>query len=617
MFCPKRMDRCLLSLVAVLAGLLLSAAVYAQGKVEYEIAFPNAAHHEAEITVTFTGAPTGKPLEVWMSRSSPGRYAIHEFAKNVYSVKATDSSGAPLAITRPNPYQWNVSGHKGTVRVSYTLFADYASGTYSGIDNTHAHLNIPATFMWAKGMEEAPIRVTFKPLPNWKIGTQLAPTGNPNVFTAPHMQYFMDSPTELSNFFLREWKMTFGSKTYTYRLVAHDTCADKDVDAFVEMLKKMIPEHVAVFGEPAPYDYGTYTFISCYMPQVFGDGMEHRNSTSLTGTRSLSGGGRGNLGTASHEFFHSWNTERLRAQGIEPFNFEGANMSQGLWVGEGFTQYYGPLLLKRAGFSDDLNYVRGLAGTINNVVNSPARRYFSAVEMSMQAPFADGGISTDPNNRSNTFISYYTYGSAIAIGLELTLRSRFKLTMDDYMKALWQAYGKPEKAFSVADLRNTLAKLTGDAAFAKEFFERYIEGKEVVDYAKLLEHAGYVLRQARPGKAWLDAQLREQNGVLSIVNATSVGGPLYVAGLDRGDRVTSLDGQAVATAADVQRIIGAHKPGDKLAIEFEQRGEKKRAELVLTQDPQMEIVAFENAGREVTEEIKKFREQWLGTKVRQ
>ena len=112
---------------------------------------------------------------------------------------------------------------------------------------------------------------------------------------------------------------------------------------------------------------------------------------SLTGTRSLSGGARGNLGTASHEFFHSWNTERLRAQGIEPFNFERANMSEGLWVGEGFTQYYGPLILKRAGFSDEISFVRGLAGTINAVVNSPARRYFSAVEMSMQAPFADGG----------------------------------------------------------------------------------------------------------------------------------------------------------------------------------------------------------------------------------
>lgn len=46
-----------------------------------------------------------------MSRSSPGRYAIHEFAKNVYNVKAVDGKGKPIDVTRPNPYQWNVEGH--------------------------------------------------------------------------------------------------------------------------------------------------------------------------------------------------------------------------------------------------------------------------------------------------------------------------------------------------------------------------------------------------------------------------------------------------------------------------------------------------------------------------
>ena len=69
-------------------------------------------------------------------------------------------------------------------------------------------------------------------------------------------------------------------------------------------------------------------------------------------------------------------------------------------MGEGFTQYYGPLILKRAGFSDDVSLVRGLSGAINAVVNSPARRYFSAVKMSMQAPFADGAVSADPTNRN-------------------------------------------------------------------------------------------------------------------------------------------------------------------------------------------------------------------------
>ena len=148
-------------LISTLVLLLVPAALLAQAPVTYEVDFPNAIHHEAEIAVTFPDVPQG-PLELRMSRSSPGRYALHEFAKNVYSVEAFDGAGRPLEVTRPNPYQWNVAGHDGTVRMEYTLFGDRVDGTYAAIDNTHAHLNMPATFMWARGLEDRPISVTFR-----------------------------------------------------------------------------------------------------------------------------------------------------------------------------------------------------------------------------------------------------------------------------------------------------------------------------------------------------------------------------------------------------------------------------------------------------------------------
>ena len=64
----------------------------ANAATQYEVSFDNARHHEAQIVATYRGVPRG-PLKVRMSRSSPGRYAIHEFAKNVYKVSAVDGSG--------------------------------------------------------------------------------------------------------------------------------------------------------------------------------------------------------------------------------------------------------------------------------------------------------------------------------------------------------------------------------------------------------------------------------------------------------------------------------------------------------------------------------------------
>ena len=604
--------------------LLLTTAAFAQSKIEYEIFFPNVVHHEAEIVVILNNVPTGKPLEMRMSRSSPGRYASHEFAKNVYNVRAVDEKDAPLTITRPNPHQWNISGHHGKVRVRYTLFGDLGSGTYTGIDNTMAHLSIPATFMWARGMDDAALQVRFRrPDPKWKIATQLVPTSDPEVFTAPHLQYFMDSPTMLGDLRWREWPIQSNGKTYTMRLAINDNCTDKEVDDFAEMMKKIVAEQIAVFGEAPDFDFGTYTFLSNYVPQIGGDGMEHRNSTSLTSSRSIKGNPRANLGTVSHEFFHAWNIERLRPRTLEPFNFEDANVSDGLWLGEGFTQYYGNLVMKRAGFGgDDAGFGRGLGFTINAVVNTPGRRLHGPVEMSQRAVFEDGGVGAAPTNSQNLFLSYYTFGSAVALGLDLTLRTKFPgKTLDDYMRELWHSYGKhqqnyaPAKPYTIADLKASLAKLTGDAAFANDFFARYIEGHEVVDYASLLAKAGYQLRKSRPDKVWLDAPLREQGGALAIASPTLWTGPLYKAGLDRGDKILSFDGQVVTKPSEVQAILEKHKPGDTIAIEFEQRGVKKSTQLTFTEDPQMEVVAFETLKQELTDEMKKLRADWLGSHI--
>jgi len=244
------------------------------------------------------------------------------------------------------------------------------------------------------------------------------------------------------------------------------------------------------------------------------------------------------------------------------------------------------------------------------------------VEMSQQAVFADGGATADPTNRPNLFVSYYTYGSAVALGLDLTLRTRFPgKSLDTYMRELWQSYGKhqknyaPAKPYGMADLKAALARVTGDAAFANDFFSRYIEGHEIVDYESLLARAGFQLRKSRPGKVWLDAPFREQGGALLIGAATLTTGPLYKAGLDRGDRVLVFDGQSVTKVSEIQSILDKHKPGDTISIEAEQRGVKKTVQLTFTEDPQVEVVAYENSGRELTPEMKKLREEWLGSQI--
>jgi predicted metalloprotease with PDZ domain len=603
---PKRV-------LPLIALFLMTLPANAQ-EIVYDISFPNAVHHEAEVGVTFSGLP-GEPLRVRMARTSPGRYALHEFAKNVYSVRAADGQGRALDVTRPDPHQWDVAGHDGTVRFSYTLFADRADGTYSGIDLTHAHLNIPATFAYAVGLDQRPIRVTFH-VPDgsgWKVATQLAPTDDPFTWTAPHFQYFMDSPTEVSAFDVREWTEESNGRAATIRIALHHLGTAAEFDAYADMAQKVVKEQEAVFGELPEFDYGTYTFIADYLPWVAGDGMEHRNSTILTSTTPLATNALGVLGTLSHEFFHAWNVERIRPTSLEPFRFDEANMTGTLWFAEGFTSYYDDLFIRRAGITDDAQYISAISGLVNGVVHGNGRRFFSPIEMSMQAPFVDAGVSNDPTNRGNTFISYYNWGAVVGLGLDLSIRTRFPgKSLDDFMRAMWVRHGTTERPYTLADLRTVLGEVT-EPAFADDFFDRFIDGRDVPAFDRLLASAGVLVRKARAGQPTLgQAGIQYLDGRAVIRSHTLIGSPWYDAGLDFGDVIISLDGSPIARQQDLDDATARHRPGDAVEVVFEQRGRRRTARITFVEDERIELVPYESAGMTVTDAMRAFRAAWLG-----
>jgi predicted metalloprotease with PDZ domain len=602
--------RCARSLPLVLTLLVAVPPAAAQAPVVYRVAFPAPQHHFAQVDLTLSDLPAA-PLQLRMSRSSPGRYALHEFAKNVFDVHVFDERGTELRTLRPNPHQWDVPKHPGRVRVTYKVFGNHVDGTYLGIDASHAHMNMPATLMWARGLEGRPIRVTFAPPEgsNWKPATQLFATDDPWTFTAPNLQYLMDSPTELSNQSFRSFTVRNpDGKEQTIRTAVHHDATEADVDEYAAATEKIVREQGAVFGEFPVFDAGTYTFLGDYVPWGGGDGMEHRNSTVVAEGASIKGNVRSVLGTVSHEFFHAWNVERIRPRSLEPFSFEDANMSGELWLAEGFTQYYGQLIL---GLS--------LANSALGVAASPAHRFRSAVEMSEMAPFTDAARANDPTNFGYSFINYYPHGSALALALDLSLRQRSggKVTLDDYMRGMWRVHGKPasapgyvEKPYTLADARARLAEVS-DRTFADDFFSRYIEGREVPDYAKLLAAAGVTVRP-RSTAAWTGASIDASGRVTALRGVMDWGSPAFNAGLEHEDVLISVEGQPFSPA-----LLKDRKPGDTVTFEVRHRGGVTgKGTLTFGVDPAQQAVLNESAGKPLTAEQKAFRAAWLGSQRR-
>jgi predicted metalloprotease with PDZ domain len=416
----------------------------------------------------------------------------------------------------------------------------------------------------------------------------------------------------------------------TFRIALTHDGTEAEADAFAKDVERIVRETIPIFGELPNFETNTYTFLSVYLPWANGDGMEHRNSTSLTSSGALRNPQQrvGLLGTVAHEFFHAWNMERLRSAGVEPFDFEEADMSDDLWLGEGFTNYFDGLIQHRAGFNTLDGFAGELAGVINQVMHSPGRLFRSAVEMSRLAPFVDAAVSMDRTAWPNLFISYYTYGQAIGLGLDLSLRDRSngKTSGDDYMQALWTRFGRPGQkdpgrvatAYSIDGLKETLATVSGDRNFANDFFSKFVEGRQLVDYTALLARAGLVMRKRAPGRAFAGlAQLSGGGSALRVTGVVPWESPLYKAGVAQDDQLVNLGGTALTSMSNWNDALQRHKPGDQVPLRFVRRsGETVDSMLVLDEDPVIEVVPMEKIGGTLTDDQKRFRESWLSSRQR-
>ena len=604
-----------------IAILWMSLSIEAASPISYRFSFPEPQHRWMQVEASFTDLGSA-PLELRMSRSSPGRYSLHDFAKNVYDVHAFAAGGRELPTERPDPYGWTIDGHGGSVTVKYKVYGDRVDGTYLAVDETHAHINMPAAIMWARGLDDRPSAITFvQPAgAQWRVATQLKAGTSPLEFTAPNLQYLMDSPSEFGPVVIRQF--TVGPRTFRFSL--HHTGPDAELDAFVKDVEKIVRQEGAIFGEYPEYEPGTYTFLADYLPWANGDGMEHRNSTVITAAASIANARGDLLDTVAHEFFHGWNVERIRPKGLEPFDFDRANISGELWLAEGFTQYYGPLALQRAKLEDIASTAQTFGQLLESVAESPGRLVRSAEEMSRMAAFTDGGRTVDRTNWSNTVISYYPFGGAIALALDLTLRDRSdsRVSLDDFMRAMWRSYGKPggtregyvDRPYTIADAEATLAEVSGDKAFAREFFARYIQGHDIADYPRLLSRAGFTVRKRNAGRAWLGDLQLETSGGARVAGLVAPTWPIYTSGLDQDDELQQIDGHRINNDGDVAAALLRRKPGDTIHIAFVDRtGSARTARVTLAEDPHMEVVPAERGGT-LTAAQKTFRDHWLGAK---
>jgi predicted metalloprotease with PDZ domain len=543
---------------------LTTSAAQAQplASIKYRLSMPRPVTHLFAVTieVEMSEGASNDYLEFQMPKWSPGRYAVFDFAKNVQEFRAASGvcpSDAKcklgvLESKRVDSQTWRVETRGvRSLTVSYKVFGDDLSGTFSQLNERHANFNGASLFMYVVGHKQDPVKLSIDPPKNWRIINGRMESANQREWSFPNYDILIDTPTEIAP----DWTVDeFRHDGKTYRVVVHSFGDEGGKRAaLVRDVEKIVRAETRMWGTP---ELDSYTFLIHFAADDrSGDGMEHLTSTQIVVSGALAepSAYEDALATAAHEFFHVWNVKRLRPVELGPWDFTRPLVTRSLWIAEGLTTYYGNLMLRRAGLWNDAQFLNYLSGLIGGVENNPGSRLMSAEESSLSAPFLDGEIHEQRTNLDNTAVSYYPKGACIGLALDLLIRrqTRGRASLDDVLRRMYEEfYLKSETAtyylrgrgYTVEDFERVASEVAGTDL--SDFFKRYVRGVESPPYDDALAGVGLRLVRAQrrtPYTAGISLDSSDSARVESIRNNS----PAEDAGLEQGDVLVQIGNQKV------------------------------------------------------------------------
>ena len=595
-------------------------------KIDYRLAMSQPSSHLFEVTIEVQVPADTKPesLDFQMAKWSPGRYAVFDFAKNVQEFRAAAGICPPRSrcdqamrpVTRVDDQTWRVPFmNSASLTITYRVFANDLSGTFSQLDSRHANFNGGSIFMYVVNHKQDPVSLSINPPPGWRIVNGRIEKRDQREWHFPNWDILIDTPTEIAPDWTQD-TFTVDGKQYHVVIHAFGKQGNKR-PALVRDIEKIVRAEVGMWGPP---EFDSYTFLLHFANDgESGDGMEHLTSTQIIVPGELADQTQYEeaLATAAHEFFHVWNVKRLRPIELGPWDFTRPANTRGLWIAEGITNYYGHLMMRRAALWNDAKLLKTLAEQIDNVDNSPGSKLMSAEESSLSAPFIDDAAHAQETNLANTAISYYPKGEIIGVVLDLLIRGKTKgnASLDDVMRRMYEDfYLKSSKAsyylrgrgFRNEDFERTVSDVAG--ADMSDFFKRYVRSVETPPYEEAFAQVGLqFIREPRgPVTVGISADEGEKNNFK--IATVRPGSPAAAAGLEEGDTIASLGGTKL-TPANLVKTVSRYKPGDRVPVVLQRDGKVIRLTITLGEPLLFNYRIEENPN--ASAEAKTLRAAWL------
>jgi predicted metalloprotease with PDZ domain len=533
--------------------------------ISYKLSMSNPHTHYFEVEMTIENLKQPY-IDVKMPTWAPGSYLIREFSKSVEDFNVT-SEGKIIPFEIISKNTWRIESNDASkMTITYKVYAFEMSVRTSFLDESHGYVNGTSIFMYVESLKNTKHKLQVIPHKDWKkVSVALPKIGEPFIYEAADYDVLVDSPIEIGNH--NEFNFTASGVIHTVAMFGQ---SNYDIEVLKKDMTKIVESCTSIFGENPNKNY---LFIIHHLSEGSG-GLEHLNSTTLQVNRfnyHQPDKYKGFLSLVAHEYFHLWNVKRLRPENLGPFDYDNENYTTLLWISEGFTSYYDQLLLLRSSFYSPEKYLSSLSGTISRVENQPGNKVQSLSESSFHTWIK----SYRPNENSyNTTISYYPKGAIIGAVMDLMIlqATNGEKKLDDLLRLMYQKYYKENNVgFSEEQFKKELETICNQPL--DEFFEKYINHTDAIDYNKYLNYAGCQLKveQNKLNEPTLGIKTESVDGKL-IVKSVTRGYCGFEFGINVNDEIIAINNFRVSGINELNHHLNLNKVNDKIDLTFVRDG---------------------------------------------
>jgi predicted metalloprotease with PDZ domain len=504
--------------------------------IHYKFSLTSPASHYIDVELT-VDAVSGSQLELQLPAWRPGRYELGNFARNIRKVEAFDVKGNVLPYTKSTKDLWIIDTNGSTtVKVTYSYFTSEINAGSCYADEHQLYVNPVHLCMYVpqRMQEEHVIELNIPT--TYKVAASLPRKGN--TLTAKSFDELADSPFMASATLQSDFYEVDGIKFWLHFV---GECRP-DFEAMKADFIKFTEAQLSFWGGfPVP----EYHFMFQVLPFKFYHGVEHQHSTVIAiGPGYAINKGKvyeDVLGVSSHELFHTWNIKKIRPAEMLPYDFTKENYARTGYVYEGFTTYYGDVMLLSSGVFTKEQYFETLEERLVKHFHANGRFNLSVADSSWET-WLDGYVPGAPYRKT----SIYDEGNLIALMLDVTImqHTENKKGLRDVCRILYNEFGKQEKGYTEKDIIRICGQVAG--IDLSGFFKSYVYGTE--DFTEPLQECFRYLgieweRKPSPHISESAYGFKALDfGNNRKVSLIAPGSPAWEAGLSAGDEVLAVNG---------------------------------------------------------------------------